>query len=355
MRRLLRVLTGAIVLVACSNETAGPNNPGSQKPAAPCIDRDGDGFGQNCAYGVDCNDGSKASTNECRSCAYPEAGCDCAEGTQPIACFLTDTMLEGGDVMCREGTRYCRKGLWSACEDVHSYVVTPDSNALALISGDAAPVNCSMCDVKCFKVRDQLLATGGPPGSGVSYSGDGGLQLAQRDGGMGGTGGTGGSGGTGSVPVGCTGLTACCSTLAGAPEAQSACVQARMDAGDDAECNAALRVYCPSVITGPLDGCKVGASDFDIDCDGIPDALDECTPDTVATNPDCNGSVLPISTTNNQTIFHVLNKGETGTNSLEVGFRVQNADVYFLMDMSNTMAEERDRLIAEMTTAPWPR
>ena len=154
MRRLLRVLTGAI--------------------------------GQNCAYGVDCNDGSKASTNECRSCAYPEAGCDCAEGTQPIACFLTDTMLEGGDVMCREGTRYCRKGLWSACEDVHSYVVTPDSNALALISGDAAPVNCSMCDVKCFKVRDQLLATGGPPGSGVSYSGDGGLQLAQRDGGMGG-------------------------------------------------------------------------------------------------------------------------------------------------------------------------
>ena len=60
--------------------------------------------------------------------------------------------------------------------------------------------------------------------------------------------------------------------------------------------------------------------------------------DTSPTNPACNGSVLPLPTTNNQTIFHVLDKGETGTNSLEIGFRVQNADVYFLMDMSDTMA-----------------
>ena len=121
-------------------------------------------------------------------------------------------------------------------------------------------------------------------------------------------------------------------------------------AGASAACNTALQTFCPSIIVGPIDGCTVGVNGIDIDCDGIPDVLDECTPATVATNPRCNGNVLPISTTNNQTIFHILDKGESAGNSLEVGFQVQNADVYFLMDMSDTMGEERDALVNGMTT-----
>ena len=54
-------------------------------------------------------------------------------------------------------------------------------------------------------------------------------------------------------------------------------------------CQAALEVYCPGAITGPVDGCTIGGSGVDVDCDGIPDTLDECTPATVDSNPACNG------------------------------------------------------------------
>ncbi|MDD9939359.1 MAG: DUF2341 domain-containing protein, partial [Myxococcales bacterium] len=98
-------------------------------------------------------------------------------------------------------------------------------------------------------------------------------------------------------------------------------------------------------------GCLTGGSQYDSDCDGIPDEVDECTPDTIGTDAgaNCDGNVLPLDGTNNQTIFHVLDIGDTGSNSIEIGFKVQNADVYFLMDMSNSMAGERDNLKASMT------
>ena len=111
-----------------------------------CTDRDGDGYGQNCAYGRDCNDDDPNSTNECRDCVYPERGCSCNDGQAPISCFLPDKELEGGNVMCSEGSRYCRDGLWSGCEGVHEYVVTPEQGATLLVNPDAAPENCSICD-----------------------------------------------------------------------------------------------------------------------------------------------------------------------------------------------------------------
>ncbi|HMI93059.1 MAG TPA: hypothetical protein VK509_16930, partial [Polyangiales bacterium] len=314
-----------------------------------CVDEDRDGFGRNCAMGQDCDDRTAAITNQCLACAHNESGCACRSDQQPVACFLPDQSLDDGAVMCREGTRHCRGGKWSGCEDVHNYVVTPDPSATSLINADAAPKNCSICDLRCFKVEDPLLAEDGGAGSNVSYPGGGGLRLAPID--AGGGAGSGGTGGSGAPLMGCAGLTVCCDTLRGRPEAEGEC---RVIAGampvNDANCNAALEVYCPSVIDGPVDGCTIGSGTLDSDCDGIPDTLDECTKDTIATNPRCNGSTLPLTTTNNQTIFHVLDEGETGSNSVELGFRVRNADVYFLMDMSNTMSDERDKLVNSMIT-----
>ncbi len=337
-------LLAALALAGCTDAGIKHSAKGDAGPA--CVDHDHDGFGLNCALGRDCNDNDPKSTNECRICAHPDVGCPCSAGTQPISCFGQDETLANGNVMCREGTRFCRNGNWGQCEDIHGYVVTPDRSLTSLINPDAAPQNCSICDVKCFKVSDPLLSVDGGPGSGVTYSPSGGLQLAPADGGAGS--GDGGDGG-GAALTGCAGLTACCSTLDGSPALQGNC-QLTASGGNDAECTSALQIYCPSIVGGPVAGCTLGGSSVDSDCDGIPDVLDECTADTIATNPDCNGSTLPLSTTNNQTIFHILDKGQTGSNALQIKFKVQNADVYFLLDTTDTMSGERDNLVASMTT-----
>jgi cysteine-rich repeat protein len=335
-----------LVVAGCVSETG--SNLGMDAGAA-CIDVDRDGFGQNCALGFDCDDNSAGSTNECRVCSRPDVGCACDPNTPPEPCFLGDQALGDGRVMCTEGTRSCRDGAWSRCENAHSYVVTPEPSLVALINPDASPENCSICDITCFKVTDPLLLVDGsaPPGMNVAYGPGGGLTLAPTDAGMSMTadGGEGGvDGGPGS---GCTGLALCCDSLAGQPQAQGNCLTIAAAGNVDA-CNAALQSYCPQTITGPLDGCIVGSGSLDVDCDGIPDSVDECTPATVASNPNCQGSVLPLSGTNNQTIFHVLDEGESASNSIEIGFQVRNADIYFMFDMTGTMNEARNNLVTSM-------
>ena len=249
--------------------------------------------------------------------------------------------------MCTEGTRFCREGEWSRCEDPHSYVVTPDPSLAALVNPDASPVTCSICDVTCFKVTDPLTLTdGSAPGNNVSYGPGGGLTLAPADAGMGmmDSGADGGS-----AVTGCPGLQLCCDSLAGEPVTRGNC-ETIVGANNNAACDAAIQTYCPRTITGPIDGCTIGSGSIDVDCDGIPDAVDECTPSTVASNPECQGNVLPLAGTNNQTIFHVLDEGESGSNSIEIGFQVRNADVYFMFDMSYTMGEARNNLVSSMQT-----
>src|SRR5262245_32950145 len=137
MRRLERVLiprlasgsacsiaaiAAVLALTSCSSDGSRSSAAGFDAGSV-CIDTDQDGFGRNCALGYDCDDGTAAITNECLKCAHNEAGCACAAGQQPVACFLRDELLGDGTVMCREGTRSCRNGKWSGCEDVHAYVI----------------------------------------------------------------------------------------------------------------------------------------------------------------------------------------------------------------------------------------
>src|SRR6185295_11197378 len=81
---------------------------------------------------------------------------------------------------CREGTRYCRDGVFGDCEDVHSFAA-PAPAITALIDQNLAPARCSDCDPNCFRVRDDLDPARGPLGSvasGLGYDGSGsGLSL----------------------------------------------------------------------------------------------------------------------------------------------------------------------------------
>jgi hypothetical protein len=91
-----------------------------------CIDNDGDGFGKHCDLGSDCDDADPSMTNECRRCGTPTKDCPCKSGTRPLSCIPPTKQVEGGTLVCKEGSRYCRSGYWSDCESIGGYVLVPD-------------------------------------------------------------------------------------------------------------------------------------------------------------------------------------------------------------------------------------
>jgi hypothetical protein len=237
--------------------------------------------------------------------------------------------LEDGKLQCAEGTRVCRSGAWSGCESVHEYMLDTSARTQAVIVPSAGRENCNKCDLKCFKVIDDLLTEGGVADGSVKFGPNGGITLLPGDGGA-------GDGGVDAGPLGtgCTGLNNCCATLSGA--VKTAC-QATVMVANEARCTSELATYCPSgPITGPVQNCTVGSGP-DTDCDGIPNAVD-------------NLEGKPFPTTANQTIFHQLDVGETEGNSIEVSFKLNNADVYFLLDTTGTMIDERDNLVNTLTS-----
>ena len=92
------------------------------------MDEDGDGFGQNCKLGKDCDDTDPNVTDECRRCVMPNLGCPCTPGTMGMRCdpkYMKKTTMNGqtGTLVCSEGTRYCRDGVYSDCEVLLQYAM----------------------------------------------------------------------------------------------------------------------------------------------------------------------------------------------------------------------------------------
>jgi len=165
-RSLVRLIACAALLVACGDvatmapaslRSAGDAGLSGGASPAPCVDRDGDGFGAACPRGPDCDDDDPRLTNQCRACLRPSTGCPCAETAAPVACNVaTGTTANGPEGICRLGQRTCRGGAWSACEpidDSHRYV--------------GAPLNCpGECDPSCQQIVDcPEPADPLPPGS----------------------------------------------------------------------------------------------------------------------------------------------------------------------------------------------
>ncbi len=163
MRRLF-VVAATLVLASCSP----PSNPGAAPgtPGTPSGDVGG-GVGDG---GV---------------CARPEEGCACDPGSAPMTCYA-DPTVDGGQMVCHEGRRYCRGGTWTACETVRTFTLGPVHGTSALIDG---PTECNPCDPACSVSHDYPTDMDLTPAnsSGIEYDpGSGGVQLVPT---MGGTGG----------------------------------------------------------------------------------------------------------------------------------------------------------------------
>ncbi len=82
--------------------------------------------------------------------------------------------------------------------------------------------------------------------------------------------------------------------------------------------------------------CIPGVGD-DTDCDGIPDQFDEVVG-------------APPFGSDHEAIFMELAPGESASEEFDITFYLRTADIYFLLDMTGSMGDERDRLTADLTT-----
>jgi hypothetical protein len=80
-----------------------------------------------------------------KSCARPGEGCGCEPGAEPVECYPDPLPGDGaGELLCRIGTRTCRDGRWSSCEDIETYT-------FALPKGLGSPGQCNPCDPDCVR------------------------------------------------------------------------------------------------------------------------------------------------------------------------------------------------------------
>ena len=138
--RVFHVLALAVALfaVACGGDEAGtttpvedtgtvpdadqPDETASSDGAVICIDNDGDGYGEGCPLGFDCNDGAAHIYDGAEErCDYVDNDCDgdvdeecpCLEGTI-IACY-TGPIGTLGIGRCSAGWQMCDGGDWTEC------------------------------------------------------------------------------------------------------------------------------------------------------------------------------------------------------------------------------------------------
>lgn len=104
------------------NETNNETNNEVNNAPLVCVDEDGDGFGENCDAGFDCNDqrsdvNAQAEEtcdgidNNCDGDIDP--GCPCSDGAER-SCYTGSEASEGVGV-CRRGVQTCVGGSWAEC------------------------------------------------------------------------------------------------------------------------------------------------------------------------------------------------------------------------------------------------
>lgn len=264
--------------------------------ATACVDRDGDGFGENCPAGRDCSDSDPTNTTQCfGACSRPSEGCEC-NNDAPVSCFLDETANADGTTMCHEGTRLCHNGVWGACGNVHSYSVKPRQDT-RLLPDVVRRATCSDCELNCFVAADPLTyvdgGLGGYADPDIEQIPAGGITIAQSlDGGV-----------------------------------------VYPDAGPDQYRDAAFDAWPPNIVGACLVG---GITDpLDFDCDNVPDNYDSNPFDP---NQPFNSLHEPI----------VLTTPSTANVDVLIDdfvFRLPAADVYFMLDVTRNQNVERQEFI----------
>ncbi len=173
-----------------ARETAGDAARDADLPP-PCIDLDGDGYGPGCISGPDCDDTNGFLNVDCALCDTEPtaAGCPCAAGTPPSACY-SGAPAQLGVGACRAGERACVAGLWQACAGE----VLPRAESCNDVDDDCNALTDEGVRSECGDCNEWCQVDGFGPGGDtpfaptaensdlVELTADGGLQLTQSAG-----------------------------------------------------------------------------------------------------------------------------------------------------------------------------
>jgi len=121
-----------------------------------CVDKDGDGYGENCYLGKDCNDANPNFTVYCPPCdSQNQEGCQCFQEGAAEVCYEGDPGSVGVGV-CQLGQRYCKQGYWTAC--VGQIVPMPEicdslDNDCDGVTDEGVLSPCGDCDPLCDTLK----------------------------------------------------------------------------------------------------------------------------------------------------------------------------------------------------------
>lgn len=152
---------------------------GTAPEAAPvygtvnCVDNDGDGYGDGCRAGPDCNDNDPAVTNECYRCKTGGPGCPCTDEGLRKSCGRVEADV-GSQVVCGQGVTVCSNGVWGDC--IINNAVTLQDKPAKGTQALAGPSPCAAnpCDPTCQQFPD---TPGGMTFDGGILGSDGGISL----------------------------------------------------------------------------------------------------------------------------------------------------------------------------------
>jgi hypothetical protein len=145
-----------------TNSDSESQDTGSQDPdvLAPdeevvtnsCLDEDGDGYGDNCTLGSDCDDTNPNFNVLCPDCSkgnFP--GCVCSGKSAP--CYSADPATKGVG-QCKAGTQACKAGIWQQCigeiDPSPEVCDNKDNDCDGLVDEDVKS-SCGNCDMSCVQ------------------------------------------------------------------------------------------------------------------------------------------------------------------------------------------------------------
>lgn len=177
---LLAAVTAAPL--ACSDKDPLPGMSGSGGQHGTCVDEDGDGYGDGCAAGTDCDDADPSVTYECYACNKPRPGCPCSTEGQRADCGQVESQV-GEQVTCGYGETICQGGVWGSCVINNSVTLLPggDPKTKSKPTALGPPSTCTAnpCDPYCMTWPDTPGGLG-DPGNGIVEV-DGGLSIPLGD------------------------------------------------------------------------------------------------------------------------------------------------------------------------------
>lgn len=115
-----------------------------------CIDEDGDGYGQDCDLGEDCDDTNPNFSIECPDCTkVGKVGCACSG--KSLSCYSYDPITLGKGT-CKKGLQACTNGFWEVCKGDFGpspEVCDSKDNDCDGETDEGVKSTCGTCDLTC--------------------------------------------------------------------------------------------------------------------------------------------------------------------------------------------------------------